>query len=921
VIEGVRQGSGGVLVIEGEAGIGKSRLLHEVLAQASDLTVLLGHCEESGRVQPFWPLAQALDAVSRGADPLAETLAPLFEASVADPTSTPAAQFRIVQAVESAIETLAIDMPVCLIIEDLHWADVATIVALRSLARRLEQLPVLLVTTLRPGHGTPELHRLTDGLIRGGAEHLRLGPLEDNAVAILAADLVRATPGTWLLSRLQGAAGNPLYVIEYASALLKEGTLAIEDGTAEVAGETMPLGFRDAVLRRLADVTYATAELLRMGSVLGSVFSPNDLATAVGSTVIAAGPQIQEATEAGLLAERGPSLTFAHALVREAVYESIPAPVRKQLHREVAHAFAEAGKPPIAVAHHQDLAADERDEEAAQWLRRAGLDVTTRDPATAVELLKRSRELLGPGDPRKEDVLAELVMPLAWSGRLEQAEEIGRRVINRAPRPSVAGPLRCALVYALAWLGRPQEALQYAETSEELSDYDALLLRAQAAVARMMTFDLKGAGEDAMTAAQGSETKEHDLALATALGVQTFLITFTGDVKKAIETGRRAVAIADESSDGQPHLAAPRFFLGMPLIASDRLEEAEDVLQTGRRIAEELGHVWCLPLYHGFLGTTRFTTGDWDDAVTEFETSLDIADQIGMRMFTFVTVTAWLAVIHVHRGDLEKAENAIASADQRVAEAGPQIGMNLLAWARALLHESRGNTEAALAILQNTWDFAIAAGLQAEPWSGAALARMHARAGQAELALPMAVVFEEQAERNPTPLMKARGLGTKGLATSDPDLLLEAVEMYRQSPRPHELALACEDAATVLARTDRKEEAPQLLEEALSIFETLGAERDAARTRALLRELGVRRGTARAAARPRIGWESLTPTELKVVALVAQRLSNPEVAERLFISRYTVESHLKHIYAKLGLSSRRELAEKTAKRAASPSTK
>jgi DNA-binding CsgD family transcriptional regulator len=146
------------------------------------------------------------------------------------------------------------------------------------------------------------------------------------------------------------------------------------------------------------------------------------------------------------------------------------------------------------------------------------------------------------------------------------------------------------------------------------------------------------------------------------------------------------------------------------------------------------------------------------------------------------------------------------------------------------------------------------------------------------------------------------------LVEQDADTLVRAVTLYRQSPRPLELAVACEDAGSMLASAGRLEEAVPLWDEASELYERLGAERDIARVGAHLRKHGIKRGTRRRHARATTGWEALTDTERKVIALVVQRLSNPEVAERLFISRHTVESHLKNIYRKLGLSSRLELA-------------
>jgi DNA-binding CsgD family transcriptional regulator len=164
--------------------------------------------------------------------------------------------------------------------------------------------------------------------------------------------------------------------------------------------------------------------------------------------------------------------------------------------------------------------------------------------------------------------------------------------------------------------------------------------------------------------------------------------------------------------------------------------------------------------------------------------------------------------------------------------------------------------------------------------------------------------------------MRGQALRCRGLVEADPEILLQAVAEYRQCPHPLELAAACEDTGVHLALAKRLTEAVPLLDEAIRLYEDLGAVRDVRRVRAELRKHGVTRSGPRRRERPTTGWGSLTQTERKVAGLVAQRLSNPEVAERLFISRHTVESHLKHVYQKLSLRSRVELAAEAARHTA-----
>jgi DNA-binding CsgD family transcriptional regulator len=156
-------------------------------------------------------------------------------------------------------------------------------------------------------------------------------------------------------------------------------------------------------------------------------------------------------------------------------------------------------------------------------------------------------------------------------------------------------------------------------------------------------------------------------------------------------------------------------------------------------------------------------------------------------------------------------------------------------------------------------------------------------------------------------------LRCRGLLDDDPDKLVAAVEEYRKSPRVVERAGACEDAAGSLARKGSSSAARALFEEALGLYDTLDASRDSSRVLSAMRAFGIRRGSRAPRRRPATGWDALTPTEVQVARLTVEGLTNPKIAERLFISRNTVQTHLSHIFIKLGIGSRVELAALAAK--------
>jgi DNA-binding CsgD family transcriptional regulator len=269
------------------------------------------------------------------------------------------------------------------------------------------------------------------------------------------------------------------------------------------------------------------------------------------------------------------------------------------------------------------------------------------------------------------------------------------------------------------------------------------------------------------------------------------------------------------------------------------------------------------------------------------------------------------ALIALHRDDLTGAQRELAASEIEAAGA-PWLGTELMALARARLLESAGDVTAALDTIAGAFDTTAAGTGMALflPNLGIELARLAVAAGQPAHAAGVGTELRRVAALNPgVGSLEAAALQARGLLTSDTDALLAAVELLRGTGRTLETARAAEDAATT------SESAVELLDEARKIYTRSGATRDLARVDATLRRLGVRRGIGGPRRRPTTGWEALTDTELKVVRLVSEHLTNAEVAERMFISRRTVQTHVSHALAKLGVATRRELAAEAVRRA------
>jgi DNA-binding CsgD family transcriptional regulator len=291
-----------------------------------------------------------------------------------------------------------------------------------------------------------------------------------------------------------------------------------------------------------------------------------------------------------------------------------------------------------------------------------------------------------------------------------------------------------------------------------------------------------------------------------------------------------------------------------------------------------------------------------------------LAEEIGGRSGA-VCGLAILALTALHRDELDAAADAVAAAGAELERVEYQLYGHWAIWARGLLAEARGELSVALAALEEAWLVCASVGSVPDiARLGPDLVRLKLATGMLDDSHTVADTVQRAAARLKTRSARGAALRCSGLAQDDPMILSQALEACRGAPRPLEHARAAEEAGAAMTRAARGAEAAATLHEALEIYQRLGAIGYAARVEAQLRELGVTRGRRGSRDRPRTGWESLTSTELRVVALVARGMTNPEVAGRLYVSRHTVESHLSHVFSKLGLASRVQLAVQAAGR-------
>ena len=915
-VDRVVSGRPAVVLIEGEAGIGKTRLLAGVLedARGRGMQVAAGRAEELERTRPFGLVAAAFGCVRSSPDPRRAAIAALLATRGGDRgpitvTSDPGLRFRVVDAFADLAEELALAGPLVIGVDDLQWADPSSLLTLAAVSRRLAYLPVAFVGCLRPSPRIPELDRLAGLLLDAGGRILAVRGLTERAVAELVAEAVAAVPGPGLLAGISGAAGNPLFVTELLGALAQEGAIETAGGRAEVAEVTLPPTLRLTILRRLSFLSEDTLQALRAASILGSSFTVTELSVTMARPALELSVVLAEGIAGRVLEEYGAVIRFRHDLIRDAIYEDLPLSVRRGLHREAGQRLAQTGAPALQVAEQLARGAGQGDAEAIGWLTRAAREAAARSPDVAADLLERAAGLMAPADPGRDQLLAERASNLMVSGRIADTLAACRSLLDRDLDPQVDGPVRICLGRALLAQGQVRDALRELEqagSSPALPGAERAAARAWAGFARMSLGDLDGAAASAEQGRSAAAAAADHLTVSVAMTTLARVSESRGHLRDALQITDEAVHLADESPGRLGHRYPIRATRGHILIELDRPEEARSALGVGMRISEGSGVRWPLSIYQVFLALERFITGEWDDAIAELEASFELADEI---QTVVARAHGILSLISLHRNDLSRAEEAAGAAARDLARWGPGYLTTWAAWPRALIQEAGGELGQALATMTGAWDTCARLGLALDyPAVGADLVRLALASGDMGRARDASAAVTEVAARNEVPWMTGAALRCRGLIEDDAEILQAAAVACAGGSRPLGLALACEDAGAAFARQGRLDRARPLLDQALGIYERLGAARDLARAEATLREAGIRRGRRGTRGRPQIGWASLTPAEHAVAGLVAEGLSNPQIGERLYISRRTVQTHLAHMFAKLDIATRAQLA-------------
>ena len=894
----VRVGGAGVLLVEGEAGMGKSLLLSEAARAASGqgFSLIKAEAHELERLIPLCPLLVGLsEAVSK------EVLADI-------PADNSGSQMMAIANVREQIRILAGSGPVLVTVDDVQFADPTTLLALRLLPRQLSGSAVGWVLARSPERGS-DVESLFSLLAKEGATEIVLGGLSEDAIVGLVADLTGSAPGRELLAMLGGVGGNPMLIREFIEGLREERLLRMAGGRDVVPGERVPSRVYRALRRQTSGLRPEARQLLEAGAMLGQSFAVVDVAEMLGQPPVAVMAAVDDAMAAGILIANGDVLSFRDTLAWRAVSDAIPEPVARALHLQFAEILLDRGSV-LPAAEYLLKGAWRGDRRELSLLTSAAAELIQASPKTAADLAVRSLELTDAADPAWVERSLIATRSLAAARRFDEAVSITEASLSRPLTAAEQGEFRCGLASIYNMTGRPDRARTESEWVLARGD---LPDRAHQEASRLLLRALAGLpdqqqAEDRAQAILAARAERGAGEVTAAVTVLAGLRWAEGRVMEALRLYREAVSGEWLAASGALRPLGAQLDLASRLIDIRELDEAKALVDAPVEDVSMVSVAESQTRPALLRARIHLAEGRLDLAADQARAALIDAPDADDCSYN-VVARCLLGSIALRRGRQHECESWLEQVPAGLAgpDAGP-LGVSRSTLA-ALAMEERDGPRAALQPIAWLYDqirkfrWLLLSDPGVAPW----LVRIALAAGdQRRAELANAEACELGRINGAFPAVAASGRHAAGLFSGQAEPLEDAVQTQ---PDVWARASAAEDLGVLLTTADHTGDAVARLEQAQDGYSQLGAMRDMARVRHRLRILGVvHRHWSPAQPGPADGLAGLTPTEAGIAELVARGLTNRQIADQAFVSTHTVAFHLRQIYRKLGVASRVELA-------------
>ena len=908
-IAAAADGRAGLLLVQGPAGIGKSRLLAEArtLAEELGLCVRSARGGELERDFPFGVVRQLFESHlvdrperSRLLSGAASAATPVFgyHDRPDEAESRGEGVFAVLHGLYWLTVNLCSERALLLAVDDLHWCDSASLRFLAYLARRLEDLPVVLVASLRSSEPEADQAILEELTSEPHAQVLMPRPL----TAAAAAEVVRERLGEGVEAVFADAChastdGNPLLLNELLKALVAD-RVPPDAAHVHVVIELGPRAASRAVLLRLSRLSEDAQQVARAISVLGEGPEISVAAELAELTATAFAAATRELVRAEILRSE-PPLGFVHALVQAAVYHDLAPGERELYHERAAMLLVRLDASREQIASHLLLMPARGESWVVDVLRSAADAALGRgDVDAAISLLQRALD-----EPPEADARLDVLLALGWAETmisLPAALDHLRSAYELAREPAARGHAADQLARTLIFLDAPDEGAAIAgRVSHELpSELEDLARRLESVELFALIFGA-AARDDRLERLR----TYRDMDVSGGVGARSLAAVVGWNWAQCAGPAERVCALARAALDGGVLLDADGL---MPLVAAVTLaladlDEALDVWDAQRAAAHLKGSVFRIGSVQLWGGYTRYLRGDLDEAESELRASLETVTLWGIP-----TPSQWqapmLAEVLLQRGAVGEARALLDAAGS--PPAGSDLAI-VLDRARMRMLLAEGRPEEALAYADV---YELHAGWKRHPryvpWRSLKAQALE-RLGRYDEAVALAGEELEIARGWGSPGTVGRSLRVLGSIRRKDGIeqLEEACALLEEAPARLEQAKALASLGAAMRRARKPTEAREPLRRALELADVCGAQPLADAVRTEIYATGARPRTT--ALR---GVLALTASERRVADLAADGQTNRDIAQTLYVTPKTVEVHLSNAYRKLGIASRRELA-------------